>query len=199
MKTRLFIMIIMIIVLLCTAAGCFAADNFEPGIRTDADYTNESLGIRIDLGKNYVMATEEELREMMGVGIDMLEVDIDSKILEQAANYFDMMAANPNDGSSVMVMAEKLMLSGITVDQYIEAYSKNMKDMYNAEVIEQGKEEFCGNEWNYAVYVFSVQNINLEYVTFFLKAGNRVVSMTFSGLSDESLNNAFGLVSCYSN
>ena len=65
-----FFLAIIAVLLLNTA--CFAEDEFVPGVRTDTQYISEALGLRIDLTEDYVMAKDEEIRQLMEIGAGVL-------------------------------------------------------------------------------------------------------------------------------
>ena len=195
MRKNLFVSLLFVI-MLCITANCFAADEFKQGVKTDSYYINDSIGIRVDLGEDFVMATDSEMRELMGIGLDMVSSSSNYD-LDQIASFFDMMATNPLEGSTVMIGAEKLLLSGITMKQYITAYENNLNGAFQTTMVsDDGTVNVCGREWNELVYTVDVQNMTILYLTYLTKIGNRMVSISFSGLSDESVFKAADLVSC---
>ena len=108
-----------------------------------------------------------------------------------------MMAANPADGSSVMVMAEKVMLSSMTMDQYMSALLSQFKKLGAVAEIDEPI-EFCGHNWQTIFYEINTSGVNAMAVSYLDRIGDRVVMIQFSGTSEESLLNAVDLVSCTS-
>lgn len=198
MNKRVFVLFSFFLAVMLFAVGnCLAADEFQQGIRTEKSYINESIGIRIDLDENYVMATDEDLQTMMGLGAEVLEVDKKLLDIAKITTIYDMMAANPADGSSVMVMAEKVMLSSMTMDQYMSALLSQFKELgADAEIDEPI--EFCGHNWQTIFYEINTSGVNAMAVSYLDRIGDRVVMIQFSGTSEESLLNAVDLVSCTS-
>ena len=198
MNKKVFVLFSFFLAVMLFAVGnCLATDEFQQGIRTEKSYINESIGIRIDLDENYVMATDEDLQTMMGLGAEVLEVDKKLLDIAKITTIYDMMAANPADGSSVMVMAEKVMLSSMTMDQYMSALLSQFKELgADAEIDEPI--EFCGHNWQTIFYEINTSGVNAMAVSYLDRIGDRVVMIQFSGTSEESLLNAVDLVSCTS-
>ena len=179
--------------------GCFAEDQFVPGVRTEKDYVNESLGIRIDLGENYVMATDEEIKQMMQIGMDKLLEEDNAKNLMDISDitlYYDMMAVNPLDGSSINIIAEKPILSGITMKQYLDANLISIQNYLGVDTVQQGQMDICGISYETMSYPISAAGIYVVSVANIAKVGDRFVTISVSGTSEEGINNTFGLLSC---
>lgn len=77
-----------------------------------------------------VMASDDEINQMMQVTTDMLYEDPDTgeMILDysQLNTVYEMMAIDVTNGSNVIVMSEKLPLAAMTVDQYIAAMEQQL-------------------------------------------------------------------------
>lgn len=196
MKKKTFVLFsVLLAVLLFAAGNCLAEDGFQRGVRTDKSYINENIGIRIDLDDNYVMATDDDLYNLMGLGAELLEVDEKLLDLAKISTIYDVLASNPVDGSSVMVMAEKVMLSNMTMDQYMAALLEQFKGL-GAEAAIDEPVSFCGHEWHTVIYAISASGVDAMAVSYLDRIGDRVVMIQFSGTSEESLLNAAGLMSC---
>ena len=199
-QKRWFFVLAAVAALVLIFTGCFAEDQFVPGVRTDKDYVNESLGIRIDLDENFVMATDEEIWAMMQAGLDMLNNDDLNRTLSDISNisvYYDMMAANLVDGSSIQIISEKPVLSGMTIKQYVDSNKNQLKPL-NAEIIEEDVVEVCGIEYNGMYYTMDYSGVKVSAAVYMAKVGDRFVLLQFTGLSEESIENASRLVSCIS-
>ena len=106
------------------------AEEYQPGERTDTDYTSTTLGLHFALPETMVMASDDEINQMMQVTTDMLYEDPDTgeMILDysQLNTVYEMMAIDVTNGSNVIVMSEKLPLAAMTVDQYIAAMEQQL-------------------------------------------------------------------------
>ena len=107
------------------------AEEYQPGERTDTDYTSTTLGLHFALPETMVMASDDEINQMMQVTTDMLYEDPrypGEMILDysQLNTVYEMMAIDVTNGSNVIVMSEKLPLAAMTVDQYIAAMEQQL-------------------------------------------------------------------------
>ena len=201
MKHNHIILLFVLLLTLAVSTACCAQDEFVPGTRTSDSYINESIGIRFDIGNNYTMATDEEIQQLMGLGASMANTQIDnlSQLIELAniTTLYEMMATNLSDGSSIIVIAEKPILSGTTMDQYVAAYLNSLQTMYTvSEDINSSVEKFCGREWNLYSYNISVSGFTLLYETYFTKVGDRFITLNLSGLSNDALATVASFISC---
>ena len=180
--------------------NCFAEGEFVQGIRTDSLYINESLGIRIDLDENFVMATDDEISQLMELGANVIMDSEDAKRMMDISNItqlYDMLATNPSEGSTIFVLAEKPLLSGMTQKQYIDLSINQAKKIFDNVDVEQDTIELCGKDWDIMAYNLNVSGIDLLYYSLVTKVGDRFATLTMSGLSEESILNMIGLISCY--
>lgn len=127
---------------------------YVPGERTDTDYTNTTLGLHFALPETMVMASDEEIQNMMQAGSEMMYEDPETgeKMLDyaQLTTVYEMVAADVTNGSNVMVASEKLTLSGMTEDQYFAALEQQLAqttvtvDFGETEQIPLGNTTFTG-------------------------------------------------------
>lgn len=181
--------------------NCFADDEvFVQGVRTDSSYTNETIGIRIDLTDDFVMATDEEIMQMMQIGMDNMLDSEQAKELIDIANItvlYEMLATNLKNNSTIVLIAEKPMLSGIKQEQYVEANIEQIKEYMQVDTVEQDTVEMCGKNWDIIAYEVDVSGVSLNYFMLIRKVGDRFVMLDFTVLDEESLDELISLVSCY--
>ena len=99
-----------------------SVEGYQKGILTETDFASEYLDLRFTLsGDGFVMATEEDMHEMMGLGAEIM--DMDSKLLEYAklTTVYEMMVSTIDGTTNVMVFSEKLSMRNLTVEQYCAA------------------------------------------------------------------------------
>lgn len=98
--------------------------DYTAGTITATDYFSEWLGIRYTLSGDLVMATDDEINDMMKLVID--EFLIDDETGEILIDYseipvvYEMMATDLVRGCRVLILTEKLMLPEMTELLYIE-------------------------------------------------------------------------------
>ncbi len=198
---RFFSVLVAFIAVFLICVNCLAEDEvFVQGVRTDSSYTNETIGIRIDLTDDYVMATEDEILQMMQLGADVILDPEQSKNLIDISNItmlYEMMASNPSTGATIMIGAEKPLLSGMNQEQYVGANVKQIKEYLKVDDVEQDSLEMCGKNWDMIGYQLDFSGITLNYILLVTKAGDRFVTLNFTALDEESLDELISLVSCY--
>ena len=88
-------------------------EEFKKGTVTSSGYVSEYLNLTFVLPDNYVMATEDELDDMISEITSMDQSSLESLSAE-------MLAASLTGDPNVIVIVEKLVLSNITEMQYLE-------------------------------------------------------------------------------
>ena len=57
-------------------------DEYEKGTFTETEYESKYLDLRFELPDGFLMATEDDIREMTGLGAEIM--DLDSNVVEYA-------------------------------------------------------------------------------------------------------------------
>lgn len=85
---------------------------FVRGVWDGSVYTNESIGFTLTLPEDWLIATDEELAEIMGLALESNPTtsEISEEFLKAQTTY-DAMAQDPATGANVIIMAENLALS----------------------------------------------------------------------------------------
>lgn len=112
---------------------------YEKGVLTETGFESEYLNLRFTAPDGFIMATEEELNEMMDLGADIgAEImDVDKKVWEYAQTriVYEMMVSSSSGSPNLILTSEKLPLSNMTVDQYFDLL-KTQLDAMDIDVIE---------------------------------------------------------------
>jgi len=95
--------------------------NYVAGTIDGNNFESEWLGLRFAAPSGFIMASQEEMNDMMQLGLDMLDMDRNLIAWADIAVVFEMMAMVPTGMASAHVATERIMLSGITIEQYVEA------------------------------------------------------------------------------
>lgn len=204
-KVKFFCNVVLLLVILACTTVCFADGEFVRGTLTTVSYdayVNPELGIRCVVPDSYVMATEEEIEQIMTAGMDMIfkEDETGKQILDvsKITLLYEMMAVNNTDGSSVTVIAEKPVLSNMTLKQYIDANVSQISSLpMEISEPESGKEDFCGQELNYLSYSMNYQGVDITQKMFFMESGDRFVIFQLSALDTDTINTMKGFFSEY--
>ncbi|MCL2411607.1 MAG: hypothetical protein FWC97_08195 [Treponema sp.] len=125
MKKILYMGIVVCIAFL-TLVNCGRASGYERGILTETGFESKYLDIRFTLPEGFIMATEEDMRLMMGIGADITGANTN---FVNMTTVYEMMASAPVGLPNVILMVERLILSNITTEQYFDILKNNLSDI----------------------------------------------------------------------
>jgi len=165
--------IILICITFLSFINCSKTTNYERGILTETGFESKYLNIRFTLPEGFLMATEEDMRTIMGIGSEV--TGIDSNIANLTTVY-EMMVSAPIGIPNVSLMAEKLLLSNMTVEQYFDSLKKILSNVetLNYEFDNQITSiEIAGQ--TYKQLSTSLPNFNIFQNYIFRKKGNRMI------------------------
>lgn len=122
---------------------------YIPGVKTETGYENESLGLCFTMTENMAMASDEELQQIMGQGMDEI---VDEGVLSQDAadlgretTAYELYAVDLLSGSSISIAVEKLPMMGITERIYMGAYRSSMEQTALEVNLDEPEDmELCG-------------------------------------------------------
>lgn len=100
-----------------------APKGYEIGTLTTNSWQSSWIGLQYKADSSMVMATQQDMENMMNLGADVMFGENGQQMVDWAkvTTAYEMMATNASNGSNVIVCAEKLTLSNITVSQYLDA------------------------------------------------------------------------------
>ena len=136
MKKLLLLIAAIIAVMALTACGSDDEDTirgFTRGTWSGTTFTSEQMGVTFTAPANWMIATDAEMAEIMGLGIDMMRDELTPAILESAGltTVQDMMATNPETGAMVQIMAERLVFPNnrISTQEYVDVVEEMLVGM----------------------------------------------------------------------
>jgi len=99
------------------------ARDYERGVVEGTTYTNESLGLVIDLPSEWTYYSDEQLAAATGVAVETFDNDTLSNVLENVPNFVDMYAVNSDGVSTVNVGIEKksILTKALDAQGYVDA------------------------------------------------------------------------------
>ena len=112
-----------------TASG----NAYEKGSLTETDFASKYLDLRFTLPDGLVMATEEDMQEMMGLGAEIMDLDSDLVEYAQLTTVYEMMASSVDGSTNVLVFSEKLSMRNLTVEQYCTALKSQLQGVSSME------------------------------------------------------------------
>lgn len=132
--------------------GCAGGDGggreYEPGARSESEYSSEWAGLRYTLGDNMVMATDEEINSMMELGAEALSDQAKLKTeLAKLTSVYELMAVDVTNQSNIIICTEKLSLSNVSEEQYLDSVKAQLGEMYQEYAVtygESGERELGG-------------------------------------------------------
>ena len=163
-----------------STSGTSSSNEYEKGTFTETEFSSEYLSLRFSLPEGFVMATEEEINEMMGLGADAL--GIDSALVEYAelTTVYEMTAISVDGSTNVIVFSEKLGLRNITVEQYFTALKAQLQEMPNAEYIIDDEiitVEIAGKAYEQMTASTSAYGVDMVQQYMMRKIDNRMVGV----------------------
>jgi hypothetical protein len=170
---RILNMVIVVCFAFLPLINCSKASDYERGLLTETSFESKYLDIRFNLPEGFVMATEEDMLQMMGIGTDIAGVN---KKIVKLTTVYEMMASAAIGYPNVIVMVEKLLLSNITTEQYFDALKTGLLKVntMNYEVDDQiTSVEIAG--YNYKQLSASLPSSNIFQNYIFRKQGSRMI------------------------
>lgn len=160
---------------------------YTPGVRTDTDYNNATLGLYFVPDENMVLATEEEMNLMLQSSASMVYGDQPNgdALLDHAmqATTYEMMAVNVLDGSNVLFSNEKLSMEGITESLYLDILTQQLDALDTSldityeklGTVTLGDTDFAG-----LTYTLSNQGAQASQTVLIKKVADRMCSVSLS-------------------
>jgi len=169
--------ILNMVMLVCFAflplIGCGKNSDYKRGKLKENGFESKFLDIKFTLPEGFVMATEEDMLQMMGIGADIAGVD--KKIVELTTVY-EMMASTITGYPNVIVMVEKPLLSNITIEQYFDAVKTSLLSLNNMDYAVEDEitsVEIAG--YDYEQMTASLPSLNIFQNYIFRKQSGRMI------------------------
>ncbi len=177
--------LILSLVIFCTAilASC-GTSAYTPGTLTETGYSSDWLGLEFVPAENMVMASAAELEEMMNLtGEEKQNLD-----WSQVIEAYEMMASDPVNGDSVVVMAEKLYDKSTTVGDFIENLKEEISALSELGITygEGGTVTIGGEKYTRFEYGISFGGMTISQTSFLRKLDDRMVVITITSSSEDA-------------
>ncbi len=163
-------------------------EGYAPGVCTDTDYTNESLGLRFVPSDSMVMVTSEDFETLFDLTLDFLDKSADTgtplpEDFELSATY-EMAAIDVTGGSTVIIVSEKLpaAYADMTVEEYLDlAFQQAGLAGGSAAYGEPEPMELCGVDFTAVHYTMDLGNGLTSGQSLLLKKiDDQIVAVTLS-------------------
>ena len=175
-----------------------AAESSEPtneytlGNRTETEWQSDWIGLKYTLTDDMVMATDEEINQLMLSGTEMVyENPEDAQPIIDYAGLtvvYEMMATSVMDGSNLIVMVEKLPLSNMSESQYMNILKQQINGMdvevsYN----DDSARMVSGIEFTEFSYEMTTSGMTISQNYLLHKIDDRMVVLTLSYSTPEQM------------
>ncbi len=164
---------------------------YTRGNINDDVYESEWIGLRFEADEDMTFATEEEVLQAMGLGMEMLEIEEETSenMLDYAnmASVYEMLASDIY-GNNVILMTEKLMIAGFSTAQYIDALKYQLEELTgkNFDFSEITTVEIGGKEFQRITFTYNVYGLDVNQEYNVMKKGDRMISIILTKASDDA-------------
>ena len=168
--------------------------NVQAGTQNGNRYENEFIGLGCELDDNWVFAGQEELAQMVGITAEQFDDETFRQQMENADMFYDMMAQNLVDNSTINVLFQNLgrvFGSVISVDQYLKINCEQLEEQlasagftdvsYERNTITVGGQECEGLHMN-----AKIQGMDYYAQQAIIKEGNYIVAITFGTFGEDT-------------
>jgi len=201
-----------LLILLALLAGCGGGGagestpagkiEYKKGVLTETSFESEFIGIRFILPEGFVMATAEDIDEMMGIGAEIAGLDQKTVDYANLTTVYEMMASSPTGSPNVIVLAEKLVLRGITEDQYIKTLKEQLLSLSAMDYSfddEITSVNIAGKEYKKLTVSANANGVDIMQNYIIRKADNRMVGFitTYTDDNTEALDELMSGFSAY--
>ena len=177
-----------------TLAETPKVDGYDRGLTSEEGWISKYFGLKFTPDSSMIMTTSEEIDAMMEVGADAILGEENGKKLydfTKITNVYEMMAVSL-EGTSALVMAEKPLLSNISIDQYVEAvksqFSKLTSQMAGLQIGEAVDYEFCGQTFKKMSISYSMSGVQIKQTYLLKKFDDRFLGVIITARDEASFN-----------
>lgn len=181
MKKRILALMIAVMAVFMTACGGSAA--YTPGTFTETGYETEYLGFRFTTPENFVLASSEELSQIMGVALDAASESGDVTELQkkyaELTSIYELMVSDTMGVANANIILEKTV---VPLDAYIEIIKEQLAEMSAMTVTITGEEEveFAGATYTKLSADVEASGIAMYQDYYFRKVEGYVMLMTIT-------------------
>ncbi len=144
------------------AAGGAKKVEYVRGTLTENSFKSEYLNMSFEMPEGYVMATEEDLIELSDLGAEQLDGSQAVIDFSKANTVYEMMVSNMQGVPNISVMTEKLMLSNIKEEQYIESLKGVLESLGMPYTFEEAyTKEFLGQNYTILPAVLEMEGLKI--------------------------------------
>ena len=168
-------------------------DEYVRGDRTATEWSSEWIGLKYTLGSNFIMTTDEELDQLIAATGDAMFKDEETgqQMIDYAelTDVYEMMAV-ATTGDNIIVMAQKLPLANMSIDQYITSFkSQNENLQATMQFSETTTRNVAGLEFSEIQASMSTQNGAASQTYLFTKIEDRIIAIILTAVTEGAVDN----------
>lgn len=172
------------------------AETYVFGTFTENGYESPYVGYRFTAPEGYVLYSQEEMAQIMGISMDMISDDYDAlqRTYLESAIVYDMMAANAeNPINNINVVVQQMDTSAYTLETIVDANIQELSALTSMECNVSEDYEmvtFAGTEFAKLTAEVTANGvtINQEYYIKLLPAGIVTITITYDPADTEACN-----------
>lgn len=166
------------------------------GTSDSSGWKSEYLGIQFSATSSMIMSTEEEMFEIMQLGLEYINGNSQQIDFSTLDNVYEMMAVDLNN-NNVIVMALKLPLANMTEETYAVALKQNLEGQtaFNYVVSDPYEVTFCGKTCIAMDSEATVSGVTVGQCYIIMKVNDRMYTIAISSATEGFLETA---LSCFS-
>lgn len=162
----------------------------------DNKYVNDFAGIKFNLPEGWEKYSDEQIAQMMNIGIEALNED-QQKLAElaQQNGVYGMVVNNPATGANVMVLIEKPILK-VTPQNYLESLKQQLElvEVMNYEIGDVYTKKIGSTEYYGIDAEASISGIPMGQNYFSKAVGDYIVSILVTTTGDGQLQE---IINCF--
>lgn len=186
---KLSFVLLCIISLALVFSSCKSSntDNYKKGTLTKTTFESEYLDLKFNLPQGYTMATEEEVLKLANQGAELAGIDSKKYDYAMANTVYEMQVVASTGFPNTIVMVEKLSLSNMTIDTYLDTLKKQLTEIPNLKYTvasKKEKETLVGKEYIKMTATASYGTLSLIQDYYVRIQDGRAISFIVSYSSD---------------
>ena len=161
-------------------------------------YTNASLGIQATIPEGFVLYTDEQIQEVLGVGAEMMEeANYDVDAIEESGTLYEVMASTEDQSTNLQITIENTEVSAgmkVSVEQYAKILEKTVTTAYKANGIEVKTSDITEENKNgldFQKLSATFEGATQEYYVTEIDGYMVLFSVTYIGTAPESVQQFF--------
>jgi len=167
-------------------------ETYTKGTLTDTSFESRFLNLRFDLPDGFIMATEEDMAELMNIGAETFGIESEAVDYALISTVYEMMATAPLGAPNVILIAEKLVFRNMTEEQYLNALKAQLSEVPGVDYTFPGDTEsvvIAGETYSKLVTELSAHGQTMYQDYIFRRLGDRMIGfiVTFTAETREDM------------